>query len=190
MRWIVACACLLALPAQAGTRAVKNLDGIAPGTRVHIEGVVSIRGSTPFTILVLEIADDAIVTLNPHTADLDQQLRSLDGLRVAVEGDVMPPLHPGTPRLRVERYTLLATPGGGDPIIGVVTLEAGACVLTTDDGKRFWILGEVAPALCEHAGARVWMVGKKVKHGDGVKPRESTPFTPTGYGVIDNAPAP
>lgn len=174
--------------AHAGTRSVKSLDGVPTGARVRMEGVLSMRGSTPLTILVLEVTNDVVVTLRPHDADMQQALASLDGLRVALEGEVIPPLDPGTPRLDVDHYDLLASPDGEEPIIGVIAMENGACVVATDQGKRYWITGGVAPALCEHAGTRVWMVGKKAKHAEGTKPRESTAFTPTGYGVIDNAP--
>jgi predicted nucleic acid-binding protein len=185
--WIFLLMLLAACAAQAGTRHVKSLDGIAEGTRVRIEGMLSMRGSTPLTILVLEV-NGAAITLKPHDQDIQQALRSLDGLRVALEGQVIPRFDPEIARLEVDHYELLAPPGAGDPIIGVVALENGACVLTTDQDKRYWIVGDLAPALCQHAGARVWMVGKKSKHGDGTRPRESTAFTPTGYGVIDNAP--
>src|SRR5258705_11767186 len=174
---------LAAGAAQAGTRTVKSLDRIAEGTRVRIEGTLSMRGSTPLTILVLEV-DGAVITLKPHDEDIQQALKSLDGLRVALEGDVIPRLDPEIPRFEVYRYELLAPPGAGDPIIGLVALENGAYVLTTDQHKSYCTVGDLAPALCQHAGARVWMVGKKSKHGEGTRPRESTAFTPTGYGVI------
>jgi hypothetical protein len=185
--WIFLLMLLAACAAQAGTRNAKSLDGIAEGTRVRIEGMLSMRGSTPLTILVLEV-DGAAITLKPHDEDIQQALKSLDGLRVALEGQVIPRFDSEIPRFEVYRYELLAPPGAGDPIIGLVALENGACVLTSDQNKRYWIVGDLAPALCQHTGARVWMVGKKSKHGEGTKPRESTAFTPTGYGVIDNAP--
>jgi hypothetical protein len=169
-----------------GTRTVKSISGIEPGTRVRIEGTVSIRGSTPLTILVLETKDGEALTLGPHSPGIEQALKNLDGMRVGVEGEVLEPMGPTLPQLRVEKYQILAPAGAGDPIIGLATLENSSCVLTTDEGTRYWIVGELAPALCEHAGARVWMVGKKAKRGDGSRPAKSTPFTPTGYGVIEN----
>ena len=184
-RLILVASLLAATVAQAGTQSVKSLDGLATGSRVRIEGVLSTRGSTPLTIMVLEVRDQPEITLKPHDEDVHQQLRSLDGLRVVIEGEVIPRLDPEIPRLDVQRCQLLTAPGGGDPITGMITIENGACVLETDEGKRYWILGDLAPALCQHSGARVWIVGKKVKRGDGNKPRESTPFTPTGYGVIE-----
>lgn len=173
--------------AQAGTQSVKSIEGLATGSHVRIEGVLSMRGSTPLTIMVLEVPDHPVVeiTLEPHDENVHRQLRSLDGLRVVIEGDVIPRLDPGIPRLDVQRCNLVKAPDGGEPINGVVNMEDGACVVTADNGKRYWITGDLAPALCQHSGARVWMVGKKGKKGDGKKPRESTAFTPTGYGVIE-----
>jgi hypothetical protein len=177
---------LTAAAANAGVKTVRSIEGVEPGRRVRIEGVLSIRGSTPLTILVLETSDGDAVTLRPHTAAIEQELRNLDGLRVAVEGEVLPPWDATLARLDVDRYEMLKPPGGGNPIIGMVGMEDGACVLTTSDGKRYWIVGELAPALCQHDGARVWMVGKKAKRANGNRPPGTTPFTPTGYGVIGN----
>jgi|KBSSwiStaDraftv2_1062776.scaffolds.fasta_scaffold29331_2 hypothetical protein len=172
---------------HAGTQSVKSIDGLATGSQVRIEGVLSMRGSTPLTIMILEVPDHPMVeiTLKPHDENVHQQLRSLDGLRVMIEGEVIPRLDPEIPRLDVKRCDLLKAPDGGDPITGVVNLEDGACVVTADNGKRYWITGDLALALCQHAGARVWMVGKKGKKGDGQKPRDATAFAPTGYGVIE-----
>lgn len=184
-RLILVASLLAAAVAQAGTRSVKSLEGLATGSHVRIEGVLSMRGSTPLTIMVLELPDQAEITLKPHDEDVHRELRNLDGLRVVIEGEVIPRLDPEIPRLDVQRCSLLKAPDGGDPITGMITMEDGACVLETDAGKRYWILGDLAPALAQHSGARVWIVGKKVKRGDGNKPPESTPFTPTGYGVIE-----
>jgi hypothetical protein len=177
-------ALLSAGAAGAKVRAVKRLDGVAPGARVRIEGVVSMRGSTPLTILVLEIQDGEAVSLQPHTPAIEQELRNLDGVRIAAEGIVRPLLDATLPRLEVDRYDIVAVPGGGGPIIGMVSVEGGACILTTDEGRRYWIVGELGPALCEHAGARVWIVGRKTNEAPGNRPENSTVFTPTGYGVI------
>lgn len=185
-RWLTPLLLILTVAnACASAPVVKSLDGLAIGSRVRMEGVLSMRGSTPLTIMVLELADHAEITLKPHDEDVRQELRSLDGLRVVIEGEVIPRLDPELPRLDVQKCDLAKAPDGSTPILGTITMENGACVLSTDEGKRYWIQGDLAPALCQHAGARVWIVGKKVKRGDGTKPREATPFTPTGYGVIE-----
>jgi phosphotransferase system HPr-like phosphotransfer protein len=178
--------CLAGTTAHAGVRTVKTIEGVDAGKRVRMEGAVSIRGSTPFTLLVLVTTEGEEVTVASQSPDIEQALKHLDGMRVGVEGEVLAPMGPTLPRLRVERYEILAPSGAGEPIIGLATLEKGACVLTTDDGTRYWITGDLAPALCEHVGARLWMVGKKAKRADGSRPAGSTAFTPTGYGVIGN----
>ena len=175
---------LAAAAADAKVRTVKSLDGVDPGRRVRMEGVVSSRGSTPFAMLVLEVAGGEPVTIQPHTPAIQHELTNLGGVRVAVEGEVLPLIDAALPRLDVDAYEIVAS-GSGDPIVGMVTLDDDACVLTTGDGKRYWIVGELAPALCLHAGARVWMVGKKAKHTERKPPPGSTAFTPTGYGVIE-----
>ena len=175
--------------ANAGVRTVKDLEGVAPGKRVRIEGTVSLRGSTPFTTLVIEMEGGAVVAIESSSPELQREVKSLGGMRVALEGTVLPRMDAATPRLDAARYEVLPLPGGDRPMIGVVSMEADACIVTGPDGKRYWILGELAPALCDYAGARVWIVGHKASVAPSPKPRKCTPFTPTGYGVIDEVPA-
>jgi hypothetical protein len=175
--------------ATAGERAVKSLEGVAPGTRVRVEGTISLRGSTPFTILVVEMEGGEVAAIESRSAGIQSELRSLASLRAAVEGTVLPRLDGGMPRLDADRYELLRLPGGERPVVGLLEVEGEACVLTTREGKRYWVLGELAAALREYAGARVWIVGLKSDAPDAPRPKKSTPFTPTGYGVIDEAPA-
>jgi len=173
---------------DAGVRTVKDLEGVAPGTRVRVEGTVSMRGSTPFTILVVETEVGAVVTIESTSSEIQRDLRGLAGMRVAVEGTVLARIDPNIPRLDPDRYDLLPLPDGTRPIIGVLALEGDAEIVTTREGKRYWILGELAPALHEYVGARVWIVGNKSRRSGEAPPRASTPFTPTGYGVIDDTP--
>ena len=184
VRRVALCVCVLAAGC-GGVRTVNSLDGVATGERVRMEGTLSMRGSTPLTVMVLEVPGHGEVTLKPHDASVETQLRSLDGMRVALDGDAAARLDPKIARLEVMHCELVSPPGGGTPVNGVIAMENGACVLIADDGKRYWMVGDLAPALCQHAGARVWVVGKKAKHAEGTRPRESTPFTPTGYGVME-----
>jgi hypothetical protein len=180
------CVTLLATAAAcSGVHTVRSLDGIAIDTRVRVDGTLSMRGSTPLTFMVLEVPDADEITLKGHDVDIETQLKSLDGMHVLIEGAVMPRLDPAVPRLDVLHCELVAPPGGGNPVYGAISMENDACVLTTDAGKRYWLVGDLAPALAQHAGARVWIVGKKARHADGTRPRESTAFTPTGYGVME-----
>jgi hypothetical protein len=193
-RSAILCAAVLLLGvttgrAAAGERTVKSLDGIPPGKRVRIEGTVSLRGSTPFTLLAIEMGGGAVAMIESRSSEIRHELKSLGGMRVAVAGAVLPRIDDGPPRLDVDRYEVLPLPGGERPIVGAIELEDDACVVVTRDGNRYWILGDLEPALRDYAGARVWIVGHKGGAGRDRGPKKSTPFTPTGYGVIDQAPA-
>jgi hypothetical protein len=192
-RVVVAALVVLALGAAPGcgsqrARSVENLDGIDVGQRVRIEGTLSLRGSTPFTTVVLETAEGAVIPIDARQPGLIGELRSFAGMRCAVEGDVLPKVDANLPQLSVTRYEVLPLPTGERPVIGIVTMEDGECVLSTGDGKRYWIRGDLAAAIKDYAGARVWVVGRAESSSAKSRPEKSTPFTPTGYGVIDEAP--
>jgi hypothetical protein len=167
-----------------------DVGGIEEGERVSVAGVLSSRGSTPFTILVLETDDGGVLTLESEDDALMTELRGLLGLHVTIDGKAMAPLAPGSARISAARYELLPLPTGELPIVGVLSLENGECVLAAKDGKRYWIRGDLSGAIREYNGARIWMVGGRSDTDAPGRPRKSTPFTPTGYGVLDEAPSP
>lgn len=182
---------LSATPGCGGKRArqVSSLEGVDAGQRVRVEGTLSLRGSTPITTSVLEIDSTESVALDSKKPGLLVQLKGLTGMRCAIEGDVLAFVDRNLPRLSATRYELLPLPDGRVPIIGVASLEDGECVVTTDDGKRFWIHGELVGVLNEYAGARVWVAGDVFDTDAKTRPKKSTPLTATGYGVVDEAPA-
>lgn len=167
-----------------------NFDEMEEGQTVGVGGVLSLRGSTPFTTLVLEAAQGAVLTIDGDDEALMTELRGIVGLHCEIDGKVLAPLAPGSPRIAPERYRLLPLPTGEMPIVGTLELDDGECVLATKDGKRYWIRGDLAGAIREYAGARVWIVGNRADTDAPNRPKKSTPFTPTGYGVLDEAPAP
>ncbi len=181
---------LAATPGCGGkrARAVDTLEGVDAGKRVRVEGTLSLRGSTPITTPVLEIDSTETVALDAKSPALLSQLRALASMRCAVEGDVLPFVDRNLPRLSVVRYELLPMADGKVPMVGVVSLEGGECVVTTDDGKRYWIRGQLAGVLTDYAGARVWFVGEPFDTDSPTRPPKSTPLTATGYGVVDEAP--
>ncbi len=188
-----ACAFLAATatPGCGGQRAreVDSLDGIDAGKRVRIEGTLSLRGSTPLTIPTLTTSGGVDVPLDSKDPDVLTQLRRLSEMRVAVEGDVLPLVDNNLPRLSATRYELLALPDGTVPIVGVVSVEDGDIIVTSDTGRRLWIHGDLVGVLEEYAGARVWVVGGGFNTHSPRRPKKSTPWTATGYGVIDETPA-
>jgi len=92
-------------------------------------------------------------------------------------------------RVVATHYELMPLSSGEIPIVGVLSLEAGECVLETKDRKRYWIRGDLAAAIRQYEGARIWIVGERADTDAPNRPKKSTPFTPTGYGVLDEAPA-
>lgn len=176
-----------------GGRKAGDVGGIEVGERVSVDGVLALHGSTPFTTLVLETNDGAVLTIDGDDDALMTELRGLVGLPCEVDGRVAPPLTPGSVRIAPTGYRLLPLPTGELPIVGVLSIEGtpgdGECVLATKDGKRYWIRGDLAGAIREYAGARVWIVGNRADTDAPNRPKKSTPFTPTGYGVLDEAPA-
>lgn len=181
---------MVATPGCGGksARHVDSLEGIDAGKHVRVEGTLSLRGSTPMTTPVLEIDSTETIALDAKSPDLLAQLRSLSGLRCAVEGNVLPFVDQNLPRLSATRYELLALPDGKVPMVGVVSIEDGQVVVTTDNGTRYWIHGHLVGALTEYAGAHVWVAGDAFDTDSMLRPKKSTPLTATGYGVVEEAP--
>jgi hypothetical protein len=176
-----------------GSGRVEVTDEVAAveeGQRLSVDGLLSSRGSTPFTTLVLETDDGGVLAIESDDDALMTELRGLLGLHVTIDGRMMAPLSPGSARINATRYELLPLPDGQLPIVGILAIEGGECVLTTKEGKRYWIRGDLAGAIREYQGARIWIVGDRADTDAPGRPKKSTPFTPTGYGVLDEAPAP
>ncbi|HEX5131246.1 MAG TPA: hypothetical protein VFX92_02035 [Candidatus Krumholzibacteria bacterium] len=172
----------------SGVQVIDDPEGVRVGQRVSVGGLLSLRGSTPFTTLVVELESGTAVTVTCEDPALMSELRGLVGLHCQVEGTVLTPLTPGTMSIEASRYELLPLPTGELPIAGIMQLEDGECVLTATNGKRYWIRGELAGVIREYPGARLWIVGERADT-DAPGPRHTTPFVVTGYGVIDEAPA-
>lgn len=180
---------LLAAGCNGKSRQVQSLEGVEAGKRVRVEGTLSLRGSTPMTTAVLEIDSTEVVPLDSKDAFILSQLKALADMRCAVEGDVLPFVDQNLPRLSVTHFELLPLADGKQPILGIASVEDGQVVVTTDDGKRYWIQGDLAAVLTEYDGARVWVVGDIFDTDVNTRPKKSTPLTATGYGVVDEAPS-
>ncbi len=193
-RWLIetAVAGIVAAAIGCGSahpRLVKDFSGVHTGDRVRVEGPLTLRGSTPFTILTLETEKGETVEIDCQDMGLMTELKGLVGLSVAIDGTVVTPLTPGMSCLMATSYEMLPLPSGDVPIVGFLTVNDGQCVLTTRTGTRYWLRGDLAAAIREYAGAHIWIVGSKSYTNDSNQPKKTTPFTPTGYGVIDEAPA-
>ena len=180
---------MMATGCNGKSRQVQSLEGVEAGKRVRVEGTLSLRGSTPFTTAVLAIDSTEAIPLDSKDASILAQLKALADMRCAVEGDVLPFVDQNLPRLSVMRFELLPLPDGKQPILGIATIEDGQVIVTTEDGKRYWIHGDLAGVLAEYSGARVWVAGDIFDTDVNTRPKKSTPLTATGYGVVDEAPS-
>lgn len=178
----------LLVGACGGKPAVKieGFEHVAVGERITVEGILSLRGSTPFTTLVLETEAGDIVNIESRT--IQSELKSLVGMRCAVTGDVLEPMRGGAPRIDATSYDILRLPSGELPVIGVLSIVEGQCVLETRAGARYWMRGDLMDVIRDHAGARMWIVGQQ--HDEKAPPAipYATAYWVTGFGVLDEAP--
>lgn len=155
--------------------------GNSVGENVAYEGTLSMRGSYPRVVVVLETDSSGVIEIDSKTVQED--LKSLQGMRVAVEGEALAPVpESGTPRVDVARYHLLRLPTGEQPLIGTMLVLDGECILATTEGRRFWIRGDLVGILREYEGERVWVVGTKGAAPNA--PPNTQPYWVTGYGVL------
>ena len=154
----------------------------AVGELVQAEGTLSVRGSTPHTTLVLEVNDEEVIIVESKT--IQEELKSLSGMRVAVEGESMPSIDGETPLINVLRYRLLRLPSGELPVVGVLSVVDDKCILESPDGKRYWIRGDFTGVISDFDGAKIWIIGTLGDAALPDKPEGTVPYWVTGYGVL------
>jgi hypothetical protein len=126
---------LLAAAGCGGKNAKKaaSLGEADVGEVVTVEGTLSLRGGTPHTFVMLEMDGGDVVVIQP--SELQKELRTLAGMRVSIDGKVMPSIDDESPLIDATGYELLALPSGEVPLVGKLSLREGQCVFETDDGK-------------------------------------------------------
>lgn len=187
VRLAATCLGLLVLVGCGGNKAKKaaGFEEANVGDLITVEGMLSLRGSTPHTYVVLERDDDGVVVIQSGT--LRQELRELSGMRVSIEGKVLPSIDGESPQVDAQSYELLALPSGDIPLVGTVRLANGQCILETADKKLFWIRGDFVDVLKGYEGAKVWVVGPVGDAAFPDKPEGSVPILVTGYGVLSSS---
>jgi len=175
---------LLFVVGCGGTKSRKavSLDNAETGDIVTVEGRLSLRGSAPFPMLMLEIEKNGVVVL--ESATLKAELKTLSGMDVSVEGVVLPSLDNATPVINVESYELLLLPSGDLPMVGRILIENGQCVLVAWDNKRYWIRGDFSEVFKDFEGAKVWVAGTIGEYALPEQPEDSVPFKVFQYGVL------
>jgi len=180
LRWALALAMFASVFGVYGCGGTQGQDGDGDveGNIVIVTGVVSSRGGTPFSLLLLETRDGNMYVLEP--SHLAEELRNLDGMEVRIRGSIVPMPEEQHDGLNVISYELLALPSGETPIVGVI--RSGA--LIEDENLVTWIMkGEFHDVLSSFIGAKVWIVGVPMEWIDRPEGRYRV-IQVTEYGVI------
>jgi len=164
------------------SRNAASVDKAKAGDLVTVEGMLSLRGNQPHPLIMLERNDGGVVVI--QSSELQDELKVLSGMRVEIEGKVLPSIEDETPVVDVLRYRMLALPSGEVPIVGTLRLLDGACVLEATDGKRYWVRGDFTDIIMDFDGAKVWVVGSAGDLALPDKPDGTVPLWVTGYGVL------
>jgi hypothetical protein len=154
-------------------------DGGDVGKIVAVNGRISTRGSTPFSVVMLEAADQKTYII--EQSPLADELRSLDGMEVFVRASVITRPEDQGPTLDVISYDLRALPSGDIPIVGYI--RPGGFL--EDDSMIIWKLdGDFAEILRTFVGAKVWVVGVDQPNVDTPDGTTYRVILVTEYGVI------
>ncbi len=178
--------CLLVLvgvPACGGSSAGKKQNA-DPGDTIFVEGKVSMRGSLPFPILLLEAKDGFIYMID--SSPKAEELKRLDEMAVGVTAKVLPEVGGETPALSVLSYELLPLPTGEKPVVGVLYASPDGVALKADDGSAYVIEGEFEPVFTGLSGAKIWIVGEQLSAVNTSRGNVRTIHV-TQYGVIKEA---
>ncbi len=164
----------------AGTRNASGKDRRGVRRPIEVSGTLSVRGSAPSPIVLLEMEDGTVYAV--QSSSLLRELKRLDGMRVAVKGTSQAPVEGGTAILHVQEYHLLPLESGEEPLVGVIAETDGKCLLKEPDGDVWRLTGDLASILTGFAGAKVWVIGER-EVGDHPKRQ----IRVTGYGVLREA---
>ena len=150
---------LVGVPACGGSSAGKKQKA-DPGDTIYVEGKVSMRGSLPFPILLLEAKDGTIYMID--SSPQAEELKRLDEMAVGVSAKVLPAIGGEAPAISVLSYDLLALPTGEKPVVGVLYASPDGVALRGDDGSAYVIQGDFEAVFKGLSGAKVWIVGEKL----------------------------
>ena len=131
-----------------------------------IIGKLALIGNEPFTRIICrsEAIKEAEQGAFQLEGDLLGELVNLQGARVLIEGHKTGRFSEyRLPIFRVTDYQLLAV-NGAQPVVGVLHKIKGRLVLTTGEGKRYFLSGPFAAMVGEYVGGKLWLTGE-VKKG-------------------------
>jgi hypothetical protein len=128
------------------------------GETVYVEGKISLRGSEPFPLILLETADGRFYMID--ASPRADELKRLQDMPVGVTGKVLPNVKGDAPALAVEAYDLLPLPSGERPVVGVIVMATPENVAMRAEDDSIWELeGDFKTVFLGLVGAKVWIVG-------------------------------
>jgi len=145
---------LVALLGCAGRQGQQGNNNGIEGKLIVARGTISTRGSTPFSMVMLEASDGRIYVI--QSSLLGDELRNLVAMDVSVTGKILHNPSFDEPLLDVVSYDLMSLPSGEVPIVGIV--RPGGWI--EDDNMMIWMIeGDFAQILHTFVGSKVWIVG-------------------------------
>lgn len=148
---------LLVAVGVLGCGGSKTHDGRNADGTVTVRGKVSVRGSSPGSLILLEGDDGKLYQI--QASAMGEELRNLSGMDVYVEAVRLPEYEQLEPVLAVRHYDLLRLPSGERPIIGIVQVNADNVWLLDENYVRWVVIGEFQDVFQTFPGAKVWVVG-------------------------------
>jgi hypothetical protein len=161
----------------SNTRHASRKDNLKSGTQVEMTGSISVRGSTPATMVILETDDDEIWTM--QSSPVTDELALLSGVRVRVEGVVRSPGSEGPILLEPSDYHILTLESGETPVVGWITKVDQDLYLKDKEAMDWRITGDLISILSGFEGSKLWVIGKKQEMDKSIRE-----IRVTGYGVL------
>lgn len=135
-------------------------DGANAGETVYVEGTISLRGSQPFPLLLLEGRDGRVYMID--SSPLAEELKQLQEMEVGVRAKVLPEVKGDAPALSVESYDILPLPTGERPVVGTIVQATPEQVTMRAEDDSVWLLeGDFVSVFFGLVGAKVWVVGDR-----------------------------
>ncbi len=155
---------------------------VGVGDRVTVAGTLSLRGNMPHPVVLLELENGGFAVI--QSSEFQGELEALSGMKVKIEGEVLPSPDDEPTAVKARSYQILPLPSGEVPIVGVLNFQEDRFLLEAADGKRYWLRGDFVTLLADFVGAKVWVVGKVGEVALPEKPADAEPLWVTGYGVL------
>ena len=174
--------CFVGCGGKKAQKETSSAAGAVVGELVRVEGVLSLRGNAPHMMLALETEENEIILIESKT--IQAELKSLSGMRVAIEGESMPSIDGETPLINALRYSMLRLSSGELPVVGTLSVVNDQCILDGLDGNRYWIRGDFTGVIKDFDGAKIWVIGALGDLAMPNKPKGTVQYWVTGYGVL------